>query len=71
MNEEQPEASPDEEELQGEEPEFFDRALLLQPPEVRQDARSILSSVASLSIHDSWKRSKPFSKPFVLREKRS
>ncbi len=37
MNEEQPEASPDEEELQGEEPEFFDRALLLQPPEVRQE----------------------------------
>src|SRR5438132_10953734 len=37
MNEEQPEASPNEEGLQGEEPEFFDRALLLQPPEVRQE----------------------------------
>jgi AAA domain len=37
MNEEQPEASPDEERLQGEEPEFFDRALLLQLPEVRQE----------------------------------
>ncbi len=37
MNEEQPGASPDEEEHQVEEPEFFDRALLLQPPEVRQE----------------------------------
>src|SRR6266581_1791450 len=37
MNEEQPSAPPDEEGLQGEEPEFFDRALLLQPPEVRQE----------------------------------
>src|SRR5438876_6300744 len=37
MTEEQREASPDEEGLQGEEPEFFDRALLLQPPEVRQE----------------------------------
>src|SRR5438128_6231642 len=37
MTEEQREASPDEEEQQGEEPEFFDRALLLQPPEVRQE----------------------------------
>jgi hypothetical protein len=36
MNEEQPEVSP-EEGLQGEEPEFFDRALMLQPPEVRQE----------------------------------
>ncbi len=37
MNEEQPSAPPDEEGLQGEEPEFFDRTLLLQPPEVRQE----------------------------------
>jgi AAA domain len=37
MNKEQPEASPNEEGLQGEEPEFFDRALLLQSPEVRQE----------------------------------
>jgi hypothetical protein len=37
MNEEQPSAPPDAEGLQGEEPEFFDRALLLQPPEVRQE----------------------------------
>jgi hypothetical protein len=37
MNEEQPSAPPDEEGLQGEEPEFFDRALLLQPPELRQE----------------------------------
>jgi hypothetical protein len=37
MNEEQPEAPPGEEEQQAEEPEFFDRALLLQPPEVRQE----------------------------------
>jgi hypothetical protein len=37
MNEEHPSVPPDEEELQGEEPEFFDRALLLQPPEVRQE----------------------------------
>ena len=37
MNEEQPETSPDEEEQQVEEPELFDRALLLQPPEVRQE----------------------------------
>ena len=37
MNEEQPEAPPDEEERKAEEPEFFDRALLLQPPEVRQE----------------------------------
>ena len=37
MNEEQPEATPDEEEHKAEEPEFFDRALLLQPPEVRQE----------------------------------
>ena len=37
MNEEQSGTSPDEEEQQVEEPEFFDRALLLQPPEVRQE----------------------------------
>ncbi len=37
MNEEQTEASLDAEEQQAEEPEFFDRALLLQPPEVRQE----------------------------------
>jgi hypothetical protein len=37
MNEEQPSASLDEQGLQGEEPEFFDRALLLQSPEVRQE----------------------------------
>src|SRR5712691_473895 len=37
MTEEQREASPDEEEQQVEEPELFDRALLLQPPEVRQE----------------------------------
>ncbi len=37
MNEEQPKATPDGEEQQVEEPEFFDRALLLQPPEVRQE----------------------------------
>src|SRR5207302_6462026 len=38
MNEERPEATLDgEEEQQAEEPEFFDRALLLQPPEVRQE----------------------------------
>ena len=37
MNEEQPSAPPDEEEQKAEEPEFFDRALLLQPPEVRQE----------------------------------
>jgi hypothetical protein len=37
MNEEQLKASPDEEEQKVEEPEFFDRALLLQPPEVRQE----------------------------------
>src|SRR6266852_488981 len=37
MNEEQPEATPDEAEHKAEEPEFFDRALLLQPPEVRQE----------------------------------
>src|SRR6266436_1882052 len=37
MNEDHPLAPPDEEGLQGEEPEFFDRALLLQSPEVRQE----------------------------------
>src|SRR6266571_6753702 len=37
MNEEQPSAPPDEEEQKAEEPEFFDRALLLQPPEMRQE----------------------------------
>src|SRR5256886_17697270 len=37
MTEEQREASPEEEEQQVEEPEFFDRALLLQPPEIRQE----------------------------------
>src|SRR5712692_4033602 len=37
MNEEQPSAPSGEEGLQGEEPEFFDRMLLLQPPEVRQE----------------------------------
>lgn len=37
MNEEQTEAPLDAEEPQAEEPEFFDRALLLQPPEVRQE----------------------------------
>ncbi len=37
MNEEQLSAPPDEEEQQVEEPEFFDRALLLQPPAVRQE----------------------------------
>src|SRR5256886_15452810 len=38
MNEERPEATLDgEEEQQAEEPEFCDRALLLQPPEVRQE----------------------------------
>ena len=37
MNEERPEATLDGEEQQAEEPEFFDRALLLQPPEVRQE----------------------------------
>ncbi len=37
MNEEQAKVSPGEEEQQVEEPEFFDRALLLQPPEVRQE----------------------------------
>ena len=37
MNEGQPSTPPDEEGPQGEEPEFFDRALLLQPPEVRQE----------------------------------
>ncbi len=36
MNEEHPSAPPDEAEQKAEEPEFFDRALLLQPPEVRQ-----------------------------------
>src|SRR5258708_456342 len=36
MNEEA-EASPDKKRLQDEEPEFFDRALLLQPPEARQE----------------------------------
>ena len=38
MNGEQASAPPDEEEQQVEEPEFFDRALLLQPPEVRQES---------------------------------
>jgi hypothetical protein len=37
MNEQQQSALPDEEALQVEEPEVFDRALLLQPPEVRQE----------------------------------
>jgi hypothetical protein len=37
MNEEQPKATPDGEEQQVGEPEFFDPALLLQPPEVRQE----------------------------------
>lgn len=37
MNEEQPEAPSNEEEQKVEEPEFFDRALLLQPPEVCQE----------------------------------
>ncbi len=37
MNEEQLSAPLDEEEQKVEEPEFFDRALLLQPPEVRQE----------------------------------
>jgi AAA domain len=37
MNEEQPKTTPDGEEQQAEEPEFFDRALLLSPPEVRQE----------------------------------
>lgn len=37
MNEEQPGASPVEEEQREEEPEFFDRALLSQPPEIRQE----------------------------------
>src|SRR5713226_9647490 len=37
MNEGQPSTPPDEEGPQGEEPEFFDRALLLQPLEVRQE----------------------------------
>ena len=38
MNGEQASAPPDEEEQQVEEPEFFDRVLLLQPPEVRQES---------------------------------
>ncbi len=37
MNEEQLDISPGEEEQQAEEPEFFDRALLLSSPEVRQE----------------------------------
>ncbi len=37
MNEEQSSAPPNEEGQKAEEPEFFDRALLLQPPEVRQE----------------------------------
>jgi hypothetical protein len=37
MNEEQSDVSPGEEEQQAEEPEFFDRALLLSSPEVRQE----------------------------------
>ncbi len=37
MNEQQQSVPPDEEGRESEEPEFFDRMLLLQPPEVRQE----------------------------------
>ncbi len=65
MTEEQPSAPSGEEGLRVEEPEFFDRKLLLQPPEVRQEY------FEQRCLIEHWKRLMPFSKLFVLPEKRS